>query len=172
MSINFHPFAHPIHSLFLPTFLIIFLNPVRIFRQHIQKKYWGRRVFARQIHRDTNFSDFHHYYRGDNSVLWHRGTTSLCSPGCAPTRWHISETGTPVLHSSTLAWPASPATESAAKLHYEERWNNPPVTFMTLPETDQGNSFNSPSKIQKISDVISEGTYLVPISSPNKFLIS
>lgn len=62
-------------------------------------------------------------------------------PGCAPTRWHIPETGTP-------EWPTSPAAPNAAKLHCEERRSNPPATFIALPKTGWGKSFKSLSKIQ------------------------
>lgn len=122
--------------------------------------------------------------RRQQGAVTHRGTISLCCcgtyvlafagppSGCTPTRWHISETGTPALHSSTPEWPASPAAENAAKLHYEARWNNPPATFIALPKTGRGKSFNSPSKIQTALYLISVGTYLVPLSTPDEFLVS
>lgn len=116
-------------------------------------------------------------YRGDNRVLGHRNNIPMLAfavpPGCAPTRWHIPETRTPALPSQTSEWPTSPAAApNAAKLHCEERRNNPPATFIALPETGWGKSFKSLSKIQTMLYLIFVGTCLTPISTPGDFLLS
>lgn len=93
-------------------------------------------------------------------------------PGCLPLDGTFQRWGTPVLHSQTPEWPISAAAPNAAKLHWEERKNNPPATFIALPKKGWGKSFKSPSKLLTMLYLIFIGTYLIPISTPGGFLLS
>lgn len=115
-----------------------------------------------------------HCYRGDNRMLGHRESIFLCwlllsLLAVLPLDGTFQRWGTPALHSQTPEWPTSPAAPNAAKLHCEERRNNPPATFIALPKTGWGKSFKSPSKLLTMLHLIFVG---MPISTPGGFLLS
>lgn len=115
-------------------------------------------------------------YRGDNRVLGHRGSISLCCLllsllAVLPLdgtfqRWELQP------YTPKLEWPTSPAAPKAAKLHCEERRNNPPAPSIALPETGWGKGFKSPFKLQTMLYLVFVGIYLIPISAPGGFLLS
>lgn len=171
------PFPHPIPS---HPFPVSYYYPHLLIFSWTHKEYWttldkiGKGTIGQVNPQKYELFWCDHCYRGDNRMLGHRESIFLCwlllsLLAVLPLDGTFQRWGTPALHSHTPEWPTSPAAPNAAKLHCEERRNNPPATFIALPKTGWGKSFKSPSKLLTMLHLIFVG---MPISTPGGFLLS